>query len=203
MYLEEQKRIQEYFEKMYQQGEKPWREHGLESAFDDFLNRLKERYPNAKILDIGCGDGWISIKAAKKGHAVWGIDSSRTAIREAQVAAKIYGVENTTHFQMGDALSLPYKNNFFDAMIDHGLFHHILPENWKLYFENVTKVLRLKSLVYLSVFSSENPIGVGELFTPKSIKDLFGKYFSIISFAPDAYPTNTHLHLLHFVLERV
>ncbi len=202
MDLERQKQIKEHFEGMYQAGEKPWVKHGAEPALDDFFRVLSQKYPKAKILDIGCGDGWISIRAVKEGNVVWGIDSSETAIEEAKEAAKAAGVANTIHFQVGDALNLPYEKEFFEAAIDRGLFHHILPANRTLYFQNILKVLKPKSLVYLSVFSTKNPEGIGERFTPELIKELFGQYFRILSASQDPYPTLAPAHLLHFILER-
>ncbi len=200
MDLEQQKQIQAHFEGMYKLGQKPWVDHGREITLDKFFKILKKRYSKAKILDMGCGDGWISIYAARQGHEVWGLDSSETAIAEAKVKAKTSGVDKKVHFQVGDALNLPYKKNSLDALIDRGLFHHILPPNRELYFENILKVLKLKGLVYLSVFSTKNPIGIGQLFTKDLVKKLFGRYFEIVSYDEDAqiYPA----HLMHFVLER-
>lgn len=202
MKLEEQKQIQEHFEGMYQRGLKPWTEHGDGPLLSDFFQLLKLTNPKAKILDIGCGNGWISIAAAKQGFDVWGIDSSETGIKEAKAKAKAVGVEKKTHFEVGDALNLPYDDNFFDALIDRGLFHHILPENRPLYFSNILPVLTPQALFYLSVFSMKNPKGIGQLFSKSLVKNLFGKHFQIRDFTVDPYPTNAPAHILHFILER-
>ena len=188
---------------MYQAGQKPWIEHGAEPSLDDFFRPLKQKYTKAKVLDIGCGNGWISIRAAKEGHEVWGIDSSETAIGEAKEASKKAGVDESTHFQLGDALNLPYEDSFFGALIDRGLLHHILPENRPIYFQNILRVLKPQSLIYLSVFSTKNPVGIGQLFTKKLVEDLFAKNFTIISFSQDPYPTQAPVHLMHFILERI
>lgn len=202
MNLNDQKRIGQHFELMYQADQKPWTEHGPEPALKEFLKLLKKKYQAAKVLDIGCGDGWISILAAKAGHKVWGIDASVTAIIEAEETARQEGVGQKTHFQVGDALNLPYPKNFFDAAIDRGLFHHILPENHPVYFENILKVLKPESLAYLSVFSTKNPVGIGQLFTPELVDELFGKDFKTIFFEQDPFPTEAPAHLMHFILER-
>lgn len=202
MNITNQKRIGQHFELMYQADQKPWTEHGPEPALAEFFKILKGKNPSAKIADIGCGDGWISILAAKEGFKVWGIDASVTAISEAKEAARLNGVNQTTHFQVGDALNLPYPKNFFDATIDRGLFHHILPENRPVYFENILKVLKPESLAYLSVFSTKNPVGIGQLFTPELVDELFGKGFKTIYFEEDLFPTEAPAHLMHFILER-
>jgi len=78
MNLKKQKHVQEHFEGMWRNDEKPWVDIGMEPDLDKFFKLLSQKYPMAKILDIGCGNGWISIRAAKKGYEVWGIDSSET-----------------------------------------------------------------------------------------------------------------------------
>lgn len=202
MNLANQKKIGQHFELMYQAGQKPWTEHGPEPSLKEFLKLLQKRNSSAKIADIGCGDGWISIAAARAGHKVWGIDSSETAIGQARETAKVAGADKNTHFQVGDALNLPYPKNFFDAAIDRGLFHHILPENRLLYFENILKALKPKSLAYLSVFSTKNPVGIGQLFTPELVEELFGKDFKTIFFEEDPFPTEAPAHLMHFIFEK-
>ncbi len=201
MNLDEQKKIQKHFERMYQFGQKPWVEHGLEPTFLFFLKFLKKKYEKAKVLDIGCGNGWISLIAAKEGHEVLGIDSSPTAIAQARESAKSEGVENV-NFEMGDALDLPYQDNFFNALIDRGLFHHILPENRPLYLENILRVLKPKSHFYLSLFSIHNPVGIGQLFTKVLVEEIFGNNFSINQYSADPLRADLPAHLLHFIMER-
>jgi len=187
MNLQEQKKIQKHFERMWQDGEKPWIDIGMEPDLDQFFKLLSHKYPRAKILDIGCGNGWISIRAAKEGHEVWGIDSSETAIKEAITVAKTKGVDKTTHFQVGDALNLSYEDNSFDALIDRGLFHHIIADNRPLYFQNILRVLKPKSLMYLHVFSTKNPSTNGELFTEELVKEVFAPHFTILASSAEPY----------------
>lgn len=201
-FINGQNDIKEHFERMYQAGNTPWKEHPPEPALSYFFKYLKENSPKAKLLDIGCGDGWISIKAAKLSFAVWGIDGSTTAIANAKESALREGLQDKVHFQVGNALDLPYKQNFFDALIDRGLFHHILPANRLVYLENILRVLKKKSFVYLAVFSHKNPVGIGQRFTKEEVDDLFGPHFKLMYDDQDPYPTPAPAHLLHFVLKR-
>ena len=204
MDIEEQKRISEYFEGLYQQGITPWTMAPKSPVLGQFFELLKKQHPDeVKILDIGCGNGWVSVLAAKEGFRVWGVDSSSTAIQEANKAAKEFGVEEKCHFEVGDALDLPHEDQFFDVLIDRGLFHHILPENRALYFKNILRVLKPNALMYLSVFSGKNPLGIGQLFKEELIEDLFGKHFKIISSQEDEFPPRAPAHLLHFILKRL
>lgn len=202
MDLKLQGEIQKHFERMYRRGQKPWRYHRPEKSLQEFFKRIEKEFGKARILDIGCGDGWISLAAAGRGHEVWGIDSAETAIEEAKISAQKTKLGSKVHFQVGDALNLLYPDNSFDAAIDRGLFHHIIPENRTLYLKNLLRVARKKSLLYLSVFSENNPIGMGQLFTKEKIEGIFGNYFSIVYFDEDPYPSQAPAHLQHFILKR-
>lgn len=202
MDLQQQKRIAEHFKRMHEQGITPWRNHPPELGLVEFFKLLKKEKPKAKILDIGCGDGWISIQAAKKDFAVWGIDASETAIKKAKKDALKERVEKKTHFQTGNALDLPYAANFFDALLDRGLFHHILPENRELYLKNIQRVLQKDAWIYLTVFSQKNPLGIGQLFNKELVEKIFAA-FQTIKFREDPYPSPAPAHLLHFILKRL
>lgn len=202
MDLGKQKEIQKHFERMYRENSKPWTEHGQEPLLDEFTDILAKSFKKAKVLDLGCGDGWISIKIANKGHRVWGIDSSKTAISQAKKKAEKEGLLKEVEFRQGDALGLPYRNNFFDAVLDRGLFHHILPENRQLYLKNLTRVLRTGSFVYLSVFTKRNISGIGQMFSKKDIEEIFGKDFFVVSFSQDSLFRPDPANLMHFILKR-
>ena len=103
---------------------------------------------------------------------------------------------------VGDVLDLSYEDNFFDGLIDRGLFHHILPKNRDFYFENILRLLKKESLVYLAVFSEKNPKLVMQTFNYQLIERLFKEYFKIISTSEDLYPKTTFAHLSYFILER-
>jgi 2-polyprenyl-3-methyl-5-hydroxy-6-metoxy-1,4-benzoquinol methylase len=78
-----QQEIARRFEEQYRRGITPWTMHPPEPMVGRFVTFLKERRPDARILDIGCGNGWLSIQVAQHGFAVWGIDASETAITRA------------------------------------------------------------------------------------------------------------------------
>ena len=198
----EQRRVSEYFEQMYEAGVKPWRKHGDVPLLAEFLVLLRRSRTQQKVLDLGCGDGWVSILAARQGFWAWGIDSSSTAIAEAVRSAKEVGVGKRTHFRVGNVLHLPYEDRFFDGFIDRGLFHHILPENRERYLSQIRRVLKPASLGYLSVFSMQNPEGIGQRFRRSEIEDIFGKDFSFLSFVEDPFPSGAPANLLHCILER-
>ena len=72
-----------------------------------------------RILDLGCGNGRISIQLALRGYRVTGIDISPIFIEEAKAKAEEYGVSGRTEFIVGDARRIDelFGEESFDAAL--------------------------------------------------------------------------------------
>ena len=77
------------------------------------------------ILDLGCGNGYLSVILAKRGANVFGIDISSEAINSAKKMAKINQVENNIQFKVASAYKLEYPDDYFDCIIGQAILHHI------------------------------------------------------------------------------
>ena len=101
-----------------------WEE--LKFLFED----LKE---GEKVLDLGCGNGrWYRVFKEKRVD-YFGIDNSEKLIEIAK--------ENfpEAKFFVGDALSLPFQDNFFDKVYSIALLHHIPSEDFRIKVLKETK----------------------------------------------------------------
>ncbi len=56
------------------------------AVFVDFFNRYERQ--NARVLDVGCGQGRDAVFIAKRGHRVLGVDLSANGIRDLRMTAK-------------------------------------------------------------------------------------------------------------------
>ncbi len=84
-----------------------------------------------KALDIGCGNGALAIKMAKKytkaevvGIDFWGKRweySKNTCERNAEIE----GVHDRVTFQKASAISLPFEEGYFDAAVSNFVFHEV------------------------------------------------------------------------------
>jgi SAM-dependent methyltransferase len=79
----------------------------------------------AKVLEIGCGTGNITIQALEKGYKVTGIDLSRTAIQTARERAKARGFH--PDLDVMDILMDDLPDEVYDAVF----LHHVLGSMWK------------------------------------------------------------------------
>lgn len=194
--------IKQRFEKLFQQGTTPWTEHEIDDSIPAFAEHVLRRNPNPYILDIGCGNGWLSIYFAKRGLRVEGIDSSPTAIAEAVTEAEQKGVADKVHFRLGDGLELPYAVASFDAVFDRGFFHHMPEERYEDYFAGVTSVLVPQGLLSVHAFSTRNREGIGHRFEKEDIERIFGEHFKLLEHNFDPWPTSAPAHLGHYLLEK-
>ena len=74
---------------------------------------LASIHKESKILDVGCGSGRFSIRAAQSGHIVTAIDVTPAAITAASEKAKNLKLDNV-NFLVGDMTEMPFQNNEFD-----------------------------------------------------------------------------------------
>jgi SAM-dependent methyltransferase len=76
-----------------------------------------------RVLDLGCGSGWLSIFLARQGFEVTGLDIAAQALKlgsmwaaEEQLAIK---------FDVGDIAEIPYAEQSFDAVVANSIFEHL------------------------------------------------------------------------------
>ena len=86
---------------------------------------------NGELLEVGCGSGALSIRCAKKwpNVRVTGIDYWAAVYNYSQICceknALLEGVGARCHFQPGDARSLDFEDEHFDAVISNYVYHNI------------------------------------------------------------------------------
>jgi SAM-dependent methyltransferase len=85
-----------------------------ESMANEFIDR-RQLKPNTRVLDVACGNGNLSIPAAKAGAIVVGIDIAPNLLDEARSRAAREQVK--IEFQEGDAEALPYEAGAFDLVV--------------------------------------------------------------------------------------
>ncbi|SEQ95137.1 class I SAM-dependent methyltransferase [Piscibacillus halophilus] len=88
-------------------------ENGSRQSIIPFLKKYVE--PGAKILDLGCGDGYGSYKLWIEGYDVTGVDLSEEMIRFCQ--KRVTDDMKHLHFQQADMLDLPFDDHTFDTLM--------------------------------------------------------------------------------------
>ena len=95
---------------------------------DDFMHRLAFE-PTDRILDIGCGDGKITVELARRvpRGSVVGLDLSPDMVRYARAH---FGAEGNLTFVNANAQSLPFFNSFDVIFSNYAL--HWVPNHYQL-----------------------------------------------------------------------
>lgn len=104
----------------------------------------------AKILDLGCGTGFLSMELSSLGFYVEGIDveDNPEIIKEFKkrrgLQTEIWkALENSnTSFKFYDGIKIPYSDETFDAVVAHAVIEHIPVDNIDKTFQEIQRVLK-------------------------------------------------------------
>ena len=164
------------WEDIYQSKSTPWDVGKPEPYLVEFLE--KENIKPCDAIDLGCGTGNEAIFLAKKGFNVTGVDISQAAIKEAEKKSK--DARLNVKFIVSDIAKLKLKKKV-DFAFDRACFHFIDPVDRSKYIQLVAKCLN-PGAIFLLIISSEHETAKGPYqFAKEDIKNLFSKYFEILS----------------------
>ena len=91
------------------------REAGFVAELGRPLLDLLPLQPDDRILDLGCGDGRLTLDAAARGARMVGVDLSPDLV----AAARARGLDA----QVADAAALPYPDASFDGVLSNAALH--------------------------------------------------------------------------------
>jgi SAM-dependent methyltransferase len=121
-----------YYERIGETG----RRHAVAKPFSDdacglYLLRAGALFsllppPPARVLDCGCGTGWLSYFLARRGYDVVGTDVSSEAIALAQ-ANPMFRDGLAPRFLVADSESLTFTSEF-DAVVFFDSLHHTIDD---------------------------------------------------------------------------
>lgn len=79
------------------------------------LDRIA-RWKQQRVLEIGCGDGRLSLRLASLGARVSALDPSPANLRKARASLTRQNARRIT-FRLGQAERLPYRAREFDVVV--------------------------------------------------------------------------------------
>jgi SAM-dependent methyltransferase len=126
----------------------------IESGADEFIARLALE-PGARVLDVACGSGNLSLPAARVGCVVTGLDIAPNLLEQARARAAAEGLK--IQFDEGDAESLPYADASFDVVVSmYGAMFAPRPE---LVASELLRVTRPGGRIAMANWTPEGFIG--------------------------------------------
>lgn len=101
----------------------------------------------AKVLDVGCGAGFLCNPLAINGHDVTGIDLSK----ESLLTAERFDETKKVKYLYGNALDLPFEDSSFDVVCAMDILEHV--DDPKKLIQEASRVLKEKGLFFFHTFN--------------------------------------------------
>jgi len=98
-----------------------------------------------RILDVGCGAGFLTRHLAQIGHQVEGLDYSLNSLRTAGTQP------SSARYHRGDALRLPFQDGAFDVVCAMDFLEHV--EDPQAVIAEAARVLRPGGLFFFHTFN--------------------------------------------------
>ena len=109
--------------------------------------------PGARILDVGCGTGKVSITMASRGFLVTGVDVNAEALQMARSSAESQEFPQIPLFTQTDALHLPFPDEAFELAIMQAFLTTIVSKDDRaMIVREACRVLKPQGYLYLADF---------------------------------------------------
>ena len=125
----------------------------MSGYWEDVAKKMSEYYKlktNDKILDIGCGKGFLLYDFTKvvKGIDIHGCDISEYAIKNSKE-------EIRDKLQIANATNLPYPDNYFDFVYSINTFHNLHNFELELALKEMNRVSKNKKYICVESYRNE------------------------------------------------
>lgn len=110
--------------------------------FDLLKKYAKPPSEKVRILDFGCGSGYLVARLAERGFQSFGLDISAEAIE----FGRRQGIKN---IEAVDSHTINYPDNFFDAILLMDVIEHLEDESWAV--KEVERVLAPGGVIIITV----------------------------------------------------
>lgn len=132
----------------------------------DFFTKVKTAYitdvirahfddmSTIQLLDVGCGVGnYHGILEPHLGEIV-GVDISESSLERAR------SINTNVQYRSYDGVELPFEDNTFDVALTICVMHHVPPENWETFANEMKRVVRPGGLALIFEHNPLNPLSV-------------------------------------------
>ena len=176
----------------------------IQDKYELKILRAMTSMKNAQmVMEIGCGNGHGSrlIKKYFSPKNIIGIDLDERMIK---IASK-RNSDTSISYMIMDASQLDFPDEYFDAVFDFGIIHHI--PNWKDALREIERVLKPNGELILEDLSIDSfTKGIGKLwrilsdhpypsmYTPEQFTDFLNK----LGFTINGYKESNPLMLVKF-----
>lgn len=135
------------------------------ALYDKLLSRILEPHRYARILDVGCGNGAQTVRLARHGDEVIGIDIAEDLLSGARERCR--DLPNV-RFYNEDARKLSFPDARFDCIVSYGdVLSHIV-NGYEQALSEICRVARRGAVISFEV---DNKWNAGLLYKPRELRD--------------------------------
>ena len=131
---------------VYAQGVEHWTAHPeelavVESDVRRFLSEANVQ-PGARLIEFGCGEGFVGALDAGMGYPYTGVDIAESAIEKART--RLARFSDRVRLHVADILNLSsFSSASFDAGLDVSCLHMLVVDaDWQRYLREACRVLK-------------------------------------------------------------
>jgi ubiquinone/menaquinone biosynthesis C-methylase UbiE len=132
----------------------PYRHTGFKSVIFNRMLASMGDIEGKKIVEIGCGEGWLTRILAKKKADVYSFDISDEAIDKVQSMLKQEGLSDRVTLERMAAEDLSYPSDTFDLVVGNAILHHL---DLELSAKEIWRVLKVGGKGYFMEPLGHNP----------------------------------------------
>ncbi|CAG0984020.1 Demethylrebeccamycin-D-glucose O-methyltransferase [Phycisphaerales bacterium] len=104
----------------------------------EFIASLVADAARASVLDVGCGNGFLTVPLEARFERVVGVDYSPAMIAANPAKEKL----------VGDAMALPFAGKSFDVVVASHLLHHLTAEDRARSVREMARIARRAVVLY-------------------------------------------------------
>ncbi len=137
---------------IYKRGKENYKYYNFTEPHEDIdeVSKLFKKEKVKRILDLGCGAGRNLFYLIKEGFNLYGIDMAREGINFIQKDLKEMNLK--ADLKRGDVFGkLPYKKDFFDAVVSVQVLQHGNLNQIKRAIKEVERVLKPGGLIFITL----------------------------------------------------
>lgn len=163
--------------------------HGLAGGALEWLAAK----PEERILDLGCGDGQLTLRISATGASVVGVDNSPEMV----AAARARGVAA----EVGNAEALPFADESFDAVFSNAALHWVRGQDAMM--SQVRRVLKPGGRFAAEMGGHGNIAAIRVAFTAVLARHGFGDREDGVNYYPTPEEYTRRLQRHGFKVERM
>jgi len=132
------------------------------------VDKILATKPSGKVLDVGCGNGYVVSKLLEKGIDAYGIDITKAAWETKSEINPDFRIPKG-RLTEASASNIPFKNGEFDTTYSVTLLEHIPPEEVSVVVGEILRVTSNKTIHYINTRSKQQQFGYDLHLTVESL----------------------------------